>query len=111
MSRFLDGYLECAAWLSGDTDTFPNGGNHDFSPEFIAEATADCARFEAENADDLANAGDDAQNGHDFWLTRNGHGAGFWDRGYGEVGERLSEAARKFGECDLYVGDDGMLYS
>lgn len=107
MSRFLEGYLECAAWLVNEAES----EDAPLSSEFIAEATADCAKFEAENADDLANAGDDAQNGHDFWLTRNGHGAGFWDRGYEEVGERLSEAARKFGECDLYLGDDGRLYS
>ena len=24
------------------------------------------------------------QLGHDLWLTRNGHGAGFWDRGHDE---------------------------
>lgn len=25
---------------------------------------------------------DDERAGHDFWLTRAGHGAGFWDRRY-----------------------------
>lgn len=37
------------------------------------------------------------RHGGDFHLTRNRHGAGFWDRGYGEVGERLSDAARAYG--------------
>ena len=40
--------------------------------------------------------------GHDFWLTRNGHGAGFWDRpqNYGgeDTAEKLSDIARDFGE-------------
>ena len=48
--------------------------------------------------------------GHDFWLTRCGHGAGFWDRGVGETGERLTKAAEKFGNVDLCVGDDGKIY-
>ena len=53
----------------------------------------------------------DEQIGHDFWLTRNGHGAGFWDRGLGSLGEALSSAARTFGSCDLYIGDDGNIYA
>ena len=48
--------------------------------------------------------------GHDFWLTRNGHGAGYWDRGLGEVGDALTTAAEVYGSCDLYVGDDGKIY-
>lgn len=33
------------------------------------------------------------QLGHDFWLTRNRHGTGFWDRGT-DVGGDLSELAK-----------------
>ena len=49
--------------------------------------------------------------GHDYVLTCNGHGAGFWDRGLGELGDRLTDAAHAEGEFDLYVGDDGELYA
>ena len=48
--------------------------------------------------------------GHDFWLTRNGHGAGFWDRGLGQLGDDLTDAAKSFGSCDAYVGDDNSIY-
>ncbi len=41
--------------------------------------------------------------GHDFWLTRNGHGVGFWDRDLGEVGEKLTKIAESFGTAHLYV--------
>lgn len=51
-----------------------------------------------------------ARAGHDFWLTRCGHGCGFWDRDLGELGDRLSDAARAFGEVWMYVGDDGKVY-
>ena len=50
------------------------------------------------------------QMGHDFWLTRNRHGAGFWDRGLGDLGDKLSEIARHAGQIDVYQGDDGLIY-
>jgi len=47
---------------------------------------------------------------HDFWLTRNGHGAGYWDGGY-KHGEKLTDAANRIGCLTLYVGDDGKIYA
>lgn len=48
------------------------------------------------------------QVGHDFWLTRNRHGAGFWDRGAaGPAVDELVESSHAFGESYLYVGDSG----
>lgn len=43
-----------------------------------------------------------AQFGHDFSLTRNGHGAGFWDRGLGDLGDWLTRCAQSFGNSSLY---------
>lgn len=37
------------------------------------------------------------QLGHDFLLSRNGHGAGFWDRGLSHLGEWLHEEAKTHG--------------
>lgn len=51
------------------------------------------------------------QVGQDLWLTQNGHGAGFWDRGLGKVGDQLTDLAKPFGETNLYVGDDGLVYA
>lgn len=71
-----------------------------------------CAQFLAGVREVLAHSGLTLeQTGHDFWLTRNGHGSGFWDRGLEDIGEALSEAAKEFGEQYLYVGDDGKLYA
>jgi hypothetical protein len=50
---------------------------------------------------------DAAQIGHDLWLTRNGHGAGFWDRPeiYGADNARvLTLMARAMGEHDAEFG-------
>jgi len=48
------------------------------------------------------------QSGHDFALTRNGHGSGYWDRGYGDVGERLSKASKAWGDFSLYKDGDSI---
>lgn len=37
------------------------------------------------------------QLGHDFSLTRNHHGAGFWDRGWSDLGTWLTNWAQSFG--------------
>jgi hypothetical protein len=125
---FLRGYLECALWTGRDESDEAGGDpldrNYDvsdFAPETVTKAAAECEAFQAENADDLTSFyevwpfspdGDskEAFAGHNFWLTRNGHGVGFWDRDAGEVGDRLTEASRKAGERYVYVGDDGQLW-
>lgn len=66
------------------------------------------AAFQKENGDDIGSNSEQA--GHDFWLTRNGHGSGFWDGGWPEpAATRLTDAAHAYGEFNLYVGDDGMI--
>lgn len=117
MDTFTQSYIETALWSSLDDDNEPldmNYGIENFSPETLATIEMDCKTFQEKYADLLSKAGDEKQNGHDFWLTRNGHGAGFWDREYPkEVSEPLTEVCKwngEFGECHLYVGDDGFLY-
>ena len=112
MDAFTTAYLECALWASFDDDDAPldvNYGVEDFAPIALADAIADCAAFQAANAEDIA--GNYAQAGHDFWLTRNGHGVGFWDGDWTEdAGDRLTVASTAFGESNLYVAN-GLVYS
>jgi hypothetical protein len=107
--------LECALWSSTDFDGTPldeGHGIHDFHPTATRALIGDLEAFIEAEAADIAASGLTAQQvGHDFWLTRNGHGAGFWDRGLGEIGDRLSEAAKVYGGVDLYIGDDGAIYA
>lgn len=129
LDDFTTAYLECALWSSIDTSS-DNGNDtleenydiSDFSPECLEEAVADCKAFQAAHEHDFHTLlshreGDPTSNcykhaGHDFWLTRNGHGSGFWDGDYPQdVGIRLTLAAKEFGEVDLYVCDDGMIHS
>lgn len=43
---------------------------------------------------------------YDYWLTRNRHGAGFWDRGLGNTGDRLTSLAED-GEYTVFLDDNG----
>lgn len=107
----IDGYVECALWSSLDEDDNPlDGIDADLTDETRESMASDCQDFWASNYADLRTM-DAGQAGHDFWLTRNGHGAGFWDRGLGQQGERLTRAAKIYGGVDLYVGDDGLIYA
>src|SRR5574337_1074336 len=123
IEQFLSAYAECALWSSTDFDGMPlddSYGIGDIAPETLAAMREDCADFIASNADDLAEydtrmkstgwSGSESA-GHDFWLTRNRHGAGFWDRGLGKLGDRLSTAAKVYGSVEMYSGDDGRIYA
>jgi hypothetical protein len=59
----------------------------------------DCIDFVLAQLDLLRQVGLDQgfRHGQDFYLTRNRHGTGFWDRGYGHTGALLSEAAKVYG--------------
>lgn len=117
---FTRHYLIAALWSSTNADGVPLDSLYDvedIAPDFVRQAVEDCADFVQANAQALAamyefyrrngnaahpDAGSaEACAGHDFWLTRNGHGAGFWDRGAGAVGDALAEAARVYGGVDL----------
>ncbi len=47
--------------------------------------------------------------GSDFHLTRNRHGAGFWD-GYWKAGKQLTELSHPYGTCELIQAGDGSFY-
>ena len=126
MDSFLRAYIQTALWSSSDGSEESLDRNYDESdlaPDTLASMAADCKRFETECWDIISAAietgevscGPDFDEweraAHDFWLTRNGHGAGFWDGDWPEpYATQLTDAAHGFGECDLYVGDDGKVY-
>ena len=112
---FVTAYVTCALWSSTDNSDDSGGdplddnyGTDDIEPATFAAMVADCEAFMQANKRDLRGMNIE-QAGHDFWLTRNGHGAGFWDRGLGVKGDRLTKASKVYGSCDLYVGDNGKI--
>lgn len=114
LNEFQRAYVECALW----TEEMGHIEVEQVDDESIKEMIKDCNQFYQDNAADLIWARENAlhgysasQAGHDFWLTRNGHGTGFWDRGLGQVGQRLTTSAKGFKEVSLYLGDDGRIYA
>ncbi len=119
--------------ISEQTPIDDHFGFEDLTEEFVKAAVEDCAAFEAElsgivcedcdedgerlGGDDFTvwealveQAVNDEYIGHDIWLTRNGHGAGFWDRNYTDHVERAACAASKsLGGCDLWVTEEGQV--
>ena len=109
---FFDAYLECAVWSSTDDDGTPlDQIDADVTDALRAELEPDARDFYDAHWEQWADGWDDAQAGHDFWLTRNRHGAGFWDRGLGPLGDTLTDAAHAYGEVNLYVGDDDAIHA
>ena len=132
--QFDDFTLACleAALRSSNDETDESGGNPldqnyetaniDYSA--LVRLMENCKRFQASPPWQAALAEDDPRTdrrqgygcnveqsaGHDFWLTRCGHGAGFWDGDWKEPhASALDALSKQFGNVDLYVGDDGKI--
>jgi len=112
LDTFTRAYIECALWSSMDDDCTPLDANYsadDIAPDTLQKMADDCAKFQSEN--DIAGYGDDHA-GHDFWLTRNRHGCGFWEEDHGtpEQCALLDAAAKAFGTFDLYIEDNRQIH-
>lgn len=126
MDQFTKSYIQAALWSStnsladGSSDN-PMDKNYtitDFEPDTLEKMVSDCNDFQRKYKSLYESGGwSDDEAGHDFWLTRNGHGTGFWDRGYNDfekerIGNLLTKASKEYGTFDLYIGDgkyDGLI--
>lgn len=112
LTPLAKGYIDCALWLALDKHGNPNDELtvDDLPRDALDCMIADCAAFQVK-LDSLLVEGmtskEYEQAGHDFYLTRNGHGAGFWDGDYEHYGKAiedgLSKLARDFGENSLHL--------
>lgn len=120
LDTFTRAYIECALWSI--TEISENGemgeplednyGIDDIAPDTLAEMIRDCAMFQRDNADLIHELSEPKKElaGHDFWLTRNRHGAGFWDGNWPkEVADRLTAYSHLTGSYDLMT-DNGLIY-
>lgn len=107
--QFVNSYLATAAWVTAESEECT-----DFTKDARKMAKNDCQDFinrvlakfgETKGTELLTIAGNDLTYlaPHDFFLTRNHHGAGFWDKEniYGEEeATKLTEISRSIGEVD-----------
>lgn len=110
VQQFVTDYLATAAWVTCDT-----GENQIFTKEARMAALNDCNEFASQVADKMGfdrakeilnTPGSDLGYlaAHDLFLTRNGHGAGFWDKEdvYGEEEANiLTKIAQAMGTADV----------
>ncbi len=88
----------------------------DATPELVARLTEELAHWEPTSLEQLAldtyaeHFGDSwaGQFGHDLALTRNHHGAGFWDRGLGDAGDVLTAWAESLGTLHVFHGHESI---
>lgn len=120
----LNGYLEAVLYTEIDEDEEYLDRNYDvsdFSRGAVTAARRDVEKFlkEVERAipgfvESLPSSSRGFESsltaiGTDLLLTRNGHGAGFWDGDWGEEGDILTEIAERMGEVYAYA-DNGAVY-
>jgi len=119
---FVSAYLDAIWALTGNVDPDASLDSEGFTIDAMDISTmrgviTDCEAFYHRNKHlidrraDVVGAERASHAGHDFFLTRNGHGAGFWDGDWPKAeGETLTSAAEAFGPTYFYVGDDGRIY-
>ncbi len=102
----VEQYLMSAVWADGDEE---DADKYRVSSGFRRHADADITRFFElaghlipDNLDKITDAA------HDLWLTRQGHGAGFWDGDWGdELGDQLTAIVKEhFPHKDFYLSDN-----
>lgn len=114
-AQMVNGYITAMHWASTDFDDNSLEG-YELSQEGRDAAVIACARLLKEHGNNLAilislhpeYTYDHV--GHDLFLTRERHGAGFWDRGFGQMGDVLTKYCEGIKPADPYVGDDNLIY-
>lgn len=112
---FVSGYLEAMVWANVADEDSGAWQAYDIADDSLNALECDARDFLASNYADIESAvnGHDGYGfdsaGHDYALTRNGHGAGYWDRGLGDVGDSLTDMAQAAGCAYLIPDDDGWL--
>ena len=123
VDEVVRGYLGAALWTGTDDDDEPLDRTYDiydFDKNEVRKLRGQIVSWIRKNKSAIndfishveGEGGYDSL-GHDLLLTSCGHGTGFWDRRYGgkkHIGERLTKAAKAFGEKWFHVGDDGKVH-
>ena len=116
LDSFTQGYITAMFFTETVHENDLKGAEFaELHPDSLVKIVAECAEFQHSFAEQIDVAKevpgyDDERAGNDFWLTRNRHGAGFWDRGLSHAGDYLTKMSHAYGELHLCRGDDGMIH-
>ena len=127
MESLIDAYIETLLWSSTDCEgeSLDKYYISDISQTDRDIIKADIIKFEQlvdnsilESFENITELTDNDYNHimHDFVLTRNRHGAGFWDGDYNvtigniNIGDELTKISGLFNEVFIEIGDDDKLY-
>lgn len=114
LNYYID-YFEAMFWadINGSEDFSDCCEISDINKECLVRQIEQLDKF-FELADEILEKTDytHEQACHDFYFTRCGHGVGFWENDHCEEkeGQLLTEIAEKFGNVDIYLGDDKKVY-
>ena len=101
-----ENYFEAALWTDDYYEELEDKTIFDFSHKAKEQTNTEIMWF-INTAGDILDDISDADIGHDLWLTRNGHGSGFSDRGYDDdIDDALSELSKQLGPVHLEVNDE-----
>lgn len=119
LERFTAAYIEALYFIdTGDVEQPPTDA--ELAEDTRLDIEADCRswwrRFGCYVTTEQCQAAFSnqavVQAGHDFHMTRNGHGVGFWESHWPEqYRELLTQGAQKYGTLEIYLGDDGLIYA
>lgn len=113
LEAFLSAYIEAALFTSYhyNEPMNENYGRDDLHPDTLESFTNDCTKF-LQHELAVFDTKEASQAGHDFWLTRNRHGAGFWDGDWNNPqADAFTKLSHEFGECYLYIDGNDVLMS
>lgn len=109
--EFFKAYVESALWTGmhqlhedkpDETQNLEDYSVDDLEPETRRDMREDCEDFWEAHSDILS--ADPTLAGYDFNLSRNGHGAGFFDGDWPHlIGDELHRAAKVYGTFQLVL--------
>ena len=110
VNEILNSYLETAIWAEESDENDLQGKTiQEIDKNSKANSAIEIYQFlqkAQQEASDELNTYDEEAIGHNLWLSRNGHGAGFFD----DNNDKLQNLARNMKPVDIYLGNDNKIY-
>jgi len=110
INKILNSYLETAIWAEESDENDLQGKTiQEIDKNSKANSAIEIYQFlqkAQQEASDELNTYDEEAIGHNLWLSRNGHGAGFFD----DNNDKLQNLARNMKPVDIYLGNDNKVY-